>query len=86
MFSAQKSLQELDLAENLLSDLEDGAFFGMDSLAVLNLTSNQVPRVQGSMYQGDSDQPSAGECLAPAASLSSGPLRQPSCGARHGLL
>ena len=45
MFSAQKSLQELDLSENLLSELEDGAFFGLDALTTLNLTSNQVSRL-----------------------------------------
>ena len=72
MFSAQKSLLELDLADNLLSDLEDGAFFGMDSLTMLNLTSNQVNYFCESSYLPISDKSPSRECVSLSASASFG--------------
>uniref|UniRef100_A0A1I7XQP0 LRRCT domain-containing protein n=1 Tax=Heterorhabditis bacteriophora TaxID=37862 RepID=A0A1I7XQP0_HETBA len=50
MFVAQKELEILDLSDNLLSDIDDNALFGMDNLSVLNLTSNQLNRLPGNTW------------------------------------
>ncbi|KAK6048562.1 leucine Rich repeat-containing domain protein [Cooperia oncophora] len=49
-FSALRELETLNLADNLISDINDGALFGMDNLTLLNMTNNQLVRLPGNTW------------------------------------
>ncbi|KAK6020992.1 leucine Rich repeat-containing domain protein, partial [Ostertagia ostertagi] len=49
-FSALRDLETLNLADNLISDINDGALFGMDNLTLLNMTNNQLVRLPGNTW------------------------------------
>ncbi|KAJ1359143.1 hypothetical protein KIN20_017796 [Parelaphostrongylus tenuis] len=49
-FRALRELETLTLADNLISDIDDGALFGMDSLVLLNMTNNQLVRLPGNTW------------------------------------
>ncbi|KHJ98897.1 leucine Rich repeat-containing domain protein, partial [Oesophagostomum dentatum] len=49
-FSSLRELETLNIADNLISDIDDGAFFGMDNLTLLNMTNNQLVRLPGNTW------------------------------------
>ncbi|EPB74725.1 leucine Rich repeat-containing domain protein [Ancylostoma ceylanicum] len=49
-FSALRELETLNIADNLISDIYDGALFGMDNLTLLNMTNNQLVRLPGNTW------------------------------------
>ena len=50
MFIAQKELKHLDVSENLIGDIEEGALYGLEKMETLNLTNNQLVRLPGNTW------------------------------------